>query len=604
VERDAEGRLQRVEVGGNSEPRESYVYIEFVPRIAEGPRIAEIERGLRQVVEWVRDVSGDHRRMIRALRELLANLEFAGPFMAGGPERAGRIQRFLNWIIDGRFVFVGMRRYQLRRVDGEPEAQIVPGTGLGMWRDDTSSRLFQARLGDDIPEDIRDHIEDGRIMLISKSRIESRIQRQGRLDRVFVKEHDDQGRVTGFTIMVGLFTGRVLRTPCSQIPLLSEWLNEVLNRFDITYGSHDHRAMVAAFDSVPVELLVGAEVDMIADLLQELVEAAGSDRVRLVLRTHPSGRTLYAAVLLPREHYREDLRAQLCQLLEERTGASYIDDRTSFIEEGTAVVHCFCTAAEGRRLEPDAADLEERVRALCSPWEDQLLDALRQRYGEERAPELAARYETAFPEVLRVRTHPRDAMRDVEALEALATSGEPQFALYFDHGDAERDTATLRMYLSEPPLLSDIIHTADHFGIRVVDAQLAQVTPVGRPEAVVESLRILPLGGDQDDLDAIAPRLSQALAATLSGAVPSDSLNGLVLGAGLDWREIDCVRAYLEYFVQVQGTLSRPHLPGRTCAKYCSRTRWRFGSWCVISRRVTTRRSRPTSGASASSACT
>jgi NAD-specific glutamate dehydrogenase len=36
VERDAEGRLQRVEVGGNSEPRESYVYIEFVPRIAEG----------------------------------------------------------------------------------------------------------------------------------------------------------------------------------------------------------------------------------------------------------------------------------------------------------------------------------------------------------------------------------------------------------------------------------------------------------------------------------------------------------------------------------------------------------------------------------------
>jgi glutamate dehydrogenase len=548
VDRDAEGRLLHAEAAGNSEPRESYVYVEFVPRIDEGPRLAELERSVRQVMGWVRDVTSDHRRMIRALRELMANLEYAGTFIAGGPERAGRIQRFLDWVLDGRFVFVGMRRYRMRRLDGEPEAQIVPETGLGMWRDDTSSRLFQARRGDDIPEDIRDQIEDARIMLISKSRIESRIQRPGRLDRVFVKEHDDQGRVTGFTIVVGLFTQR------------SERLREVLNRFHITFGSHDHRAMVAAFDSAPVELLIGAEVDMIADLLQELVEAAGSNLVRLVLRTHPRGRTLYAAVLLPREHYREDLRAQLRRLLEERTGASYIDDRTSFIEEGTAVVHCFCTAAEGRTLAPDAVDLEERVRALCSPWEDQLLDALRHRYGEDRAPELAARYETAFPEALRVQTHPLDAVRDVDALEALAASGEPQFALYFDHGDAERATATLRMYLSEPPLLSDLIHAADHFGIRVVDAQLIPVEPVGRPEVAVESLRVLPLGADQGDLDALAPRLSQALAATLSGAVPSDALNGLVLGAGLDWREVDCMRAYLEYFMQVQGTLSRPHL--------------------------------------------
>jgi glutamate dehydrogenase len=560
VDRDAGGRLLHAEAGGNTEPRESYVYVEFMPRIDDGPRLAELERDVRQVMGWVCDVTSDHRRMIRALRELMANLEYAGPSLAGGPERAARIQRFLDWILDGRFVFVGMRRYGLRRVDGEPEAQIVPGTGLGMWRDDTSSRLFQARRGDDIPGDIRDQIEDARIMVIGKSWIESRILRHGRLDRVFVKEHDDQGRVTGFTIIVGLFTQRVLRTPSSQIPLLSEWLHEILDRSQITYGSHDHRVMVAAFDSTPVELLIGAEVDMIADLLEELVEAAKSKLVRLVLRTHPRGRTLYAAVLLPREHYREDLRAQLRRLLEESTGASYIDDRTSFIEEGTAVVHCFCTAAEGRTLDPDVVDLEEQVRALCSPWEDQLLDALSHRYGEDRAAELAARYETAFPEALRVQTHPLDAVRDVEALEALAASGEPQFALYFDHGDAVRDTATLRMYLSEPPLLSDLIHAADHFGIRVVDAQLIPVEPVGRTKVTVESLRILPLGADQSDLDLLAPRLSQAMAATLSGAVHSDALNGLVLGAGLDWREVDCMRAYLEYFVQVQGTLSRPYL--------------------------------------------
>ena len=75
---------------------------------------------------------------------------------------------------------------------------------------------------------------------------------------------------------------------------------------------------------------------------------------------------------------------------------------------------------------------------------------------------------------------------------------------------------------------------------------------------MIDTLRVLPLGGVQEDLDAIAPRLSEALAAALRGVSVDDELNGLVLGAGLDWREVDLVRAYLEYFNQIQGALTRP----------------------------------------------
>ena len=92
---------------------------------------------------------------------------------------------------------------------------------------------------------------------------------------------------------------------------------------------------------------------------------------------------------------------------------------------------------------------------------------------------------------------------------------------------------------SEPPLLSDVTQVTDTFGIRVVDAQLAIVEPAGRPPVAIESLRILPLGAVQEDQDAIAPRLAAALGATIAGNVPSDALNGLVLGAGLDWRQVD-----------------------------------------------------------------
>ncbi|MDJ0787608.1 MAG: NAD-glutamate dehydrogenase [Myxococcota bacterium] len=559
AERDAEGRLLRVSTPTDGEHRESYVYMEVAPALPESERDAFVA-ALEQVVGWVRDVTDDHRRMIRAVRELVVNLEYAGPNLPGGVERAAKVRRFLDFLADGRFVFVGMRRYRLDEVDGELEAQIVPGTGLGMWRDDDSSRLALARRGEDIPEEIRDDALDERIILISKSRMESRVHRHGRLDRLVVKEHDGQGRLTGFTIAVGLFTLRLLRTPGSQIPLLSERLQDVLGRLDLSHGSHDHKALVAAFDSAPVEVLIGADVDALVDLLQELVEAAGAKHARLLLRTHPRGRTLYAAVLLPREHYREDLRAGVRHLLERLAGASYIDDRINFVDEGTAVIHCFCTCAEGQQLAPDADALEAEIRMLCSPWEDQLLDALRERNGGANAPELAARYETAFPSEMRARTHPHDAVRDVEALERLHETGVPQFSLYFDHGDTERSTATLRIYLAEAPLLSDVMGITDHFGLRVVDAQLAHIEPRGRTQVAVESLRILPLGANQTDLDAVAGRLSDALAAALTGVATSDELNGLVLGAGLDWRQVDCIRACLEYLLQLQTVLSRPFL--------------------------------------------
>jgi glutamate dehydrogenase len=559
VQRDAEGRMAGLEELADDEGRESYVYFEVAPQL-EAEEIPTFEAALGEVMGWVADTTRDHRSMIRAVRQLVVNLEFAGPVLEGGPERTAKVGRFLDFIAEGRFVFIGMRHYRVASVDGERVVQSVPGTGLGMWRDDRSSRLFEAHRGDTIPEEIRDDLDDDRIILIGKSRLESRIHRRGRLDRLVVKEHDDEGRVIGFSIIVGLFTLRLLRTPGSQIPLLSERLREVLARIGARYGSHDHKALVSAFDSAPMELLIGSDVGALADLLKELVAAAGSKQPRLILRRNPRGRTLYAAVMLPREHYREDLRAGVRRLLERLAGASYIDDRTNFVDEGTAVIHCFCTAAEGEVLEFDRGTLEEAIRALCSPWEDQLLDALRDHVGETEAPDLAARYETAFPQGLRSRTHPRDAVRDVQALERLVSSGRPQFALYFDHADDTRETATLRIYLAEAPLLSDLMTVADHFGLRVVDAQLSRVTPRGLPPAAVESLRILPLGADQADLDAIAPRLSEALAAALTNAVPCDALDRLVLGAGLDWRQVDCMRAYLEYFVQIQGALSRPFL--------------------------------------------
>ncbi len=64
-----------------------------------------------------------------------------------------------------------------------------------------------------------------------------------------------------------------------------------------------------------------------------------------------------------------------------------------------------------------------------------------------------------------------------------------------------------------------------------------------------EALRFVP--------DVHGPRLVAALEAVARGETEVDSLNRLVTVAGLDWRQITVLRAYLRYWLQ-GATRSRP----------------------------------------------
>jgi glutamate dehydrogenase len=559
VQRDASGVL----IGTAADAtRESLLHVEVSPRIEDREQLAALDASLRDAMAKVRDVTRDHAAMVAALATLGGQVDRAELTLADGAERARRVRAFFGWLVADHFVFLGFRRYTLRRLEGADfEVALVPGSGLGLFCDDANSRLRTPRRGAEIPDELREIIEDPRILVIGKSRIESPVHRHGRLDRLAVTEFDAAGAPVGLAIVFGLFTSRALHTPASQIPLLSGRLEEILRREAADPRSHRYRAIVGAFDSAPLEVLLGTDADGVAALIHEIVASEGASGTHLVLRADHHGRALYAAVLLPRERYAEHLRERVRTHLVAATGATYVDDRASFLEADAVVLHFFCTSSAARLTLPEPRRLEAEIEELSSRWEDRFEAALAFHFGESEGSILDDRYAEGFPEPLRVAIHPVDAVRSVVALEALAATGVPQFALYFDHGDERREFTSLDIFLGgEPLLLSDLLPFIDGFGIRVVDAQQLRVTPADRPPAMVATLRVLPLGGTQADLDAIAERLGDAIRAVLLGAVASDPLNGLVLGAGLEWREVDCMRAYLEYFLQIQGTLTRPFL--------------------------------------------
>ncbi len=536
--------------------RESVMYVEVAPRVAEPEKL---EAELRRRLARLEAITDDHRRMVRLVRASEANVEFAGQFIAGAAERADKIRRFLGWLAAENFVFMGVRRYAVEHgADGTLRVALRAGSGLGLFRDDESSRFTTALEGAEIPEEIREQLADSRIILIGKSRIPSTVHRAGRLDRVLVKEHDESGHLSGFTVVCGLFTFRALRTPGSQIPLLYERLEAILAEKQAAPQSHRQKAIVTTFDQTPAEFLLASHPDACARVVEDIIAAEGSDEPQVVLSVDPNQRSMYAAIVMPRYRYRDELRGVIEAVLIAHFGPLHADSRTSFIEEDTALIHFFCTPAGPRLGEVAFDQLERAVREKVSAWIDRLAESLSERLGPEAGLELAAFYEDAFSEPYRVDTHPHDAAHDVLALERLhAANGALQFALY-NEVDAPHDTL-LNIFLAQPRLLSELLPIVDRFGIQVVDARRESVRAAHRPAATLVALRVVTLG-EQPDLDALLPRLGAALRMVLEGRVADDALSGLVLVAGLDWREIDCLRTVVAYYEQIQGTLTAASL--------------------------------------------
>jgi glutamate dehydrogenase len=536
--------------------RESVMYVEVAPRVAEPEKL---EAELRRRLARLEAITDDHRRMVRLVREAEANVEYAGQFIPGAAGRADKIRRFLGWLAADNFVFMGVRRYSAELSSrGVLRVALQPGVGLGLFRDDASSRFQTPLEGAAIPEEIREQLADPRIILIGKSRIPSTVHRAGSLDRVLVKEHDERGQLAGFVVVCGLFTFRALRTPGSQIPLLYERLEAILAEKQAAPQSHRQKAIVTTFDQTPAEFLLASHPDACARVIEEIIAAEGSDEPQLVLSVDPNRRSLYAVVVMPRYRYRDELRGTIEGVLVAQFGALHADSRTSFIEEDTALIHFFCTPVGPRLSEASFEQLERAVREKVSAWVDRLADALAEQLGHEAGLELAAFYEDAFSEPYRADTHPRDAARNVLALERLHAEGSaPQFAFY-NEVDAPHDTL-LTIALAQPRLLSELLPVVDRFGLQVVDARRESVRAANRPPATLVALRVVTLG-EQADLDALLPRLGEALRSVLEGRVADDALSALVLVAGLDVREVDCLRAYVAYYEQIQGTLTAVYM--------------------------------------------
>jgi glutamate dehydrogenase len=513
--------------------RESVLHIDLARRLTDR-ELEEVEREVTAVLQAVRAAVTDFGAMTQRVESMIS-LARRGSARYDADEVREAVD-FLAWLLRGNFVLLGAREYEIR--DGA--YRCIPGSGLGILADEERSAYHKPVPLSELPEALRRRALEGELLIVDKANARSPVHRRERLDYVGVRRVTPDGEMAGEARLLGLFTTKAYAEPASETPVLHRKLRRVLEAEDLIEGSHDYKHAVALFDSFPKDELFAAPVDDLRRAVVALLALEGTDRVRLLGRLAADRRSASFILALPRDRYRAALVERVRKLFLRRFKARAVEAQ-HMLGEGTRVhVHFRVHVPEGVPQFSDE-ELERDVVQLARTWDDELREALAERFGPARGRLLFSIWAGALPEHYRGYTSPRTGALDVALLEQLAEDGPFMVSL-----QPLAEHTRVAFYKRGPKIeLGDVLPMLEDLGLRVIEEISTRL--VSDVETWVQEFRVLGPDGKPLDLDAVGDRVAELLAAIHRGEAETDTLNRLVITAGLDRRQVAILRAYRKY---------------------------------------------------------
>src|SRR5215208_6628995 len=538
VERDADGAIEAVLHPREASRRESVMHFDLDRRLTP-EQLAGLEEALRNVLSDVRATVKDFPAMADRARRMV---QLAGAGAARySDEEVDETVAFLEWLLRDNFIFLGYREYRFR----DDAISVVPDSGLGILSDVSGSTYAKPVPVDSLSPDVRARALEGDLLIVSKTNRLSRVHRPVRMDYVGVRRISPQGEIVGEARMLGLFTTKAYAEPSSQTPLLHRKLRQILRAEDLIEGSHDYKAAVSLFDSFPKDELFAASTDDLRGAVVALLALQG-DQVRLLGRRDPDSRSASLIVALPRSRYDGELLERLIDHFRIRFSTPSVDSHLVLGEGDRVQIH-FRVHASAGLPDLDFRELEGEVVALTRTWDDELRDRLVERHGEAQGRALSAQWAPRFPRYYKASRSPQLAMHDIGCFVRLETLGEPFVVGLQNETDQSGERTRVGLYKAGGKVeLADAMPMLEDLGLRVIEEVPTRLKG-GDGETWVQDFGVLGPGDRPVDLDAHGARVADCISAVWRGETESDSLNRLVLAAGLDWRQIEVLRAYRKY---------------------------------------------------------
>ena len=534
---------------------EAFIHVE-VDRQSNPDVLRELIEMLDGVLNDVKVVNEDWSRCRGKVAAALDQIKQCSPNLS--EQQLGEVSAFLTWLSDDHFVFLGYREYELATENRKKGFRIVPGSGLGILRDE---HIGPGAL-DFVPlfEDAYRIICQPDPLLITKATTQSTVHRPAFMDYVGVRRFNKAGKVIGEIRFLGLYDSSAYSSSLEVIPVLKRKISEVFQRAGFSPSSHNGRSLMYVLRDLPRDELYHSDEETLYQYAIGVMQLQERQRVRVFARQDIYGQFVSVLVFVPRERFETDLRKRIHTILMDTFEGKSSEFRIQLSESLLARIHFIIHTGPRCSLEFDTQVIEQKIVGSLYQWGDDFKDSLHTYFGEEHGNHLLNRYGQGISAAYREDFSPRVAALDIERIEALGDS-DVQMRLY-QTLEQQGNLLRFKLYNSgDPAPLSKTLPMLENMGVTVVDERpyILKRQDIDQP-VWIHDFGLVYDGRQALDVDALKNKFQENFEQIWFGRVENDGFNKLVLVAQLDWRQLTVLRAVYFYLRQIRMTFSRAYV--------------------------------------------
>lgn len=530
---------------------EAPIYIE-IDRLSDERAMSDLQSDIDRVLGDVRVSVADWRKMVSRVEECLTELENNPPSLDTAELAESR--DFLRWLINNNFTFLGARDYKLIGNGTNRALQIIPGSGLGVLRDETLSIASKSYA--ELPPQARKMALSKNILIIAKTNTTSTVHRQAYTDYIGVKRFNEQGELIGERRFIGLYTSTAYNSSPRQIPFLRHKVDKILQDLGFPPDSHDGKEAVHILETLPRDDLFQATHEELLDITLNIIQLKERKRIRLLVRRDAFYRYFSCLVYVPREVFTTDLALAIQDILMDSFKGVECSFTTYFSDSVLARIHFLVRVHPKTPVTYEVTDIEKKLIEIARSWTDELKDELIERHGESDGLRYYNKYYKAFPTSYTESYTAADALNDIAKIEAL--SKENSLGMLFSKADG---TLSLKLFHADQTIiLSDVLPIFENMGLRIIGERPYLVKFKDGKRVWINDFDMTYAVNQDISINDIRDIFQEAFTKIWFGEAENDGFNRLVLEANLTYQETAMLRGYTKYLRQIGFNLSQNYI--------------------------------------------
>ena len=572
-------------VDGARGTKYSQVYLQ-VSQIAPDKREA-LAADLRQRLELTLLVNRDRWSMVQKIDEIRAQLcTVAGrdPSIPSAREsqsmpilkdmtkvehatqrelEANEAVELIDWLKDDNFIVLGYAWFPYGSTNGNGNGTRHVESGLGLFAAPERKTLEEV-----IGEIVATRKNRDEVYSFYRTDYMTHVRSVTQVRYFGVAQVGPDGKPLGEHVLIGQMSTKAHKQANRRVPVVGKRIKEVMRRFEDAPGSYAYAKSVAILDSIPVEDLFYWNIDEIKNVAEQFRLAESKDQGRAFVWRRPSGRRITVVCIVPRMRFSEALRAEISEEIRKFLQVPHLREyRVETDDESPIRLHFTVGKYRPNVTDADLDTLTEDLEHLLESWDDHLRALIFKRYRGTKdtnggskssmylattanAQEIWTRYGSRFPESYQGTLSPETALADIGMIEKLDESEGLRVSLVVLGDPGSRHTQ-LRIVSHKELLLNDVVPSLHRMALRTTSRLAERLEPGAGPDIYITGFEITGADGRKIEDEHSLERLGAIAQRVLVGQMHDDRLLGLGYLAGLDWKQIDLLITYRNYFVQV-----------------------------------------------------